>query len=188
MIAYRCRVSAGRRRFPVGRIVGRTLDGMITDRVTGLAAEAAFFALLSLPSLLLAVVGTIGYFHGLIGPDNVNTLQNDIAKAANKVLNHSTVQNTVMPIVRDALNGGRASAVSIGFLVSIWSGSRAMSTYMDAITIAYNLEGHRSWLTKRVLAYFMYVPHRAKVEQRVEQTFERRGQGIFRYTCGGAVG
>jgi len=29
---------------------------------------------------------------------------------------------------------------------------------------------------KRVLAYFMYVPHRAKVEQRVEQTFERRGR------------
>jgi len=29
---------------------------------------------------------------------------------------------------------------------------------------------------KRVLAYFMYVPHRAKVEQRVEQTFEQRGR------------
>jgi uncharacterized protein (DUF58 family) len=29
---------------------------------------------------------------------------------------------------------------------------------------------------KRVLAYFMYVPHGAKVEQRVEQTFERRGR------------
>ncbi|HZT57165.1 MAG TPA: DUF58 domain-containing protein [Pyrinomonadaceae bacterium] len=29
---------------------------------------------------------------------------------------------------------------------------------------------------KRVLAYFMYVPHRARVEQRVEQTFERRGR------------
>lgn len=29
---------------------------------------------------------------------------------------------------------------------------------------------------KRVLAYFMYAPRRAKVEQRVEQTFERRGQ------------
>jgi uncharacterized protein (DUF58 family) len=29
---------------------------------------------------------------------------------------------------------------------------------------------------KRVLAYFMYVPHRSKVEQRVEQTFERRGR------------
>jgi len=29
---------------------------------------------------------------------------------------------------------------------------------------------------KRVLAYFMYVPHRAKVEQRVEQTFPARGR------------
>jgi uncharacterized protein (DUF58 family) len=29
---------------------------------------------------------------------------------------------------------------------------------------------------KRVLAYFMYVPHRAKVEQRVEQTFPQRGR------------
>jgi len=29
---------------------------------------------------------------------------------------------------------------------------------------------------KRVLAYFMYVPHRAKVEQRVEQTFPTRGR------------
>jgi uncharacterized protein (DUF58 family) len=29
---------------------------------------------------------------------------------------------------------------------------------------------------KRTLAYFMYAPHRAKVEQRVEQTFERRGR------------
>jgi uncharacterized protein (DUF58 family) len=28
---------------------------------------------------------------------------------------------------------------------------------------------------KRVLAYFMYAPRRARVEQRVEQTFERRG-------------
>ena len=29
---------------------------------------------------------------------------------------------------------------------------------------------------KRALAYFMYVPHRAKVEQRVEQTFTARGR------------
>src|SRR5688572_22483506 len=29
---------------------------------------------------------------------------------------------------------------------------------------------------KRVLAYFMYVPHRARVEQRVEQTFPVRGR------------
>jgi membrane protein len=156
MIAYREPMSGGRRLAAVGRTLAGTLDGMIADRVTGLAAEAAFFALLSLPPFLLAVVGTIGYFHGLIGADNIAALQGDIARAARTVLTQSTVNDTVMPIVRDILNGGRADAVSIGFLISLWSGSRAMSTYMDAITIAYNLEGRRSWLTKRVLAYFLY--------------------------------
>jgi membrane protein len=129
---------------------------MIDDRVSGLAAEAAFFALLSLPPLLLAVIGTIGYFHGLIGEDAIVQIQNDIARGARTVLNPSTVRDTVMPTVRNVLHGGRADAVSIGFVLSLWSGSRAMSTYMDAITIAYNLEGRRSWLTKRVLAYVLY--------------------------------
>ena len=34
----------------------------------------------------------------------------------------------------------------------------------------------RARFSKRVLAYFMYAPRGAKVEQRVEQTFERRGR------------
>lgn len=150
-------MSTGSRFAPVGRVLGRTLDGMINDRVSGLAAEAAFFALLSLPPLLLAVVGTIGFFHGMIGPDNIASLQDAIARAARTVLTSSTVNDTVMPTVRDVLDGGRADIVSIGFLLSLWSGSRATSTYMDAITIAYDLEGRRSWLTKRVLAYVLYV-------------------------------
>jgi membrane protein len=156
MIAYRGEVRTGRRFAPVGRVLTRTLDGIITDRVTGLAAEAAFFALLSLPPLLLAVVGTIGYFHGWIGQDNIVALQDDIARGARTVLTPGTVNDTVMPIVRDVLKGGHADAVSIGIVLSLWSGSRAMSTYMDAITIAYDLEGRRSWLTKRVLAYILY--------------------------------
>src|SRR5438132_1300662 len=127
MIAYRCRVGTRRLVPPFGRIAGRMLESMINDRVSGLAAEAAFFALLSLPPLLLAVVGTIGYLHGVIGQHTINEIQNDILRGANKVLNHSTVQNTVKPIVSGALRGGRADVVSIGFVLSLWSGSRAMS-------------------------------------------------------------
>lgn len=36
----------------------------------------------------------------------------------------------------------------------------------------------RQRFVRRVLAYFMYVPHGAKVEQRVEQQFERRGHVV----------
>jgi membrane protein len=132
------------------------MDGIVTDRVTGLAAEVAFFAILSLPALLLAVIGTLGYFHSVVGQGNINDIENTIVDAARQVLSRSTVDGTVRPIIHDVLGGGRADAASIGFLVSLWSGSRAMSTYMDAITIAYDLEGRRSWLTKRVLAYLLF--------------------------------
>ena len=37
----------------------------------------------------------------------------------------------------------------------------------------------RNRFTKRALAYFMYVPHRAAAEQRVEQLFERRGHVLI---------
>ena len=41
---------------------------------------------------------------------------------------------------------------------------------------ARGLFSRRARERKRVLAYFMYVPHRARVEQRVEQTFPARGR------------
>lgn len=37
----------------------------------------------------------------------------------------------------------------------------------------------RSRFTKRALAYFMYVPHRASAEQRIEQMFETRGHVLI---------
>ncbi len=39
--------------------------------------------------------------------------------------------------------------------------------------------GGRQRFAKRVLAYFMYVPHHAKVEQRVEQLFPKRGHELI---------
>ena len=58
----------------------------------------------------------------------------------------------------------------------------SFSVVVEARSRAEEVEARRRFLRrrarerKRVLAYFMYVPRRAKVEQRVEQTFERRGR------------
>ncbi len=40
-------------------------------------------------------------------------------------------------------------------------------------------EIRRRRFTKRALAYFMYIPHRASAEQRVEQLFEKRGHVLI---------
>jgi len=58
----------------------------------------------------------------------------------------------------------------------------SFSVVVEARSRAEEVEARRRFLRrrtrerKRVLAYFIYVPRRAKVEQRVEQTFERRGR------------
>jgi membrane protein len=48
-------------------LLRRTVVKAWSDRVLGLSAEAAFWQLLSLPSLLLALIATLGYFARLIG-------------------------------------------------------------------------------------------------------------------------
>jgi membrane protein len=44
----------------VWRLVVQTVGTCLRYRVTGLAAEAAFFAVLSLPPLIFALAGSIG--------------------------------------------------------------------------------------------------------------------------------
>jgi membrane protein len=127
------------------------------DRILGLAAEAGFWQLLSLPALILAVLGVIGFFSGLFGTGNLNHLQSSIEKALTHVIVPSAVHSTIAPALHRILFGGRADVVSIGFVVSFWTGSSAMSTYVNTITIAYGLRSHRGAVRSRLLALRMYL-------------------------------
>lgn len=138
-------------------LVRRTVVEIFHDRVTGLAAEAAFYALLSLPPLALALVGTLGYLQGWVGADNVLAIKDDLVQASRAVLSADTVDNTVRPILDQVLAGGRADVVSIGFLLSLYAGSRAMNVYVDTITIAYDLAGRRGIVRTRLLAFALYL-------------------------------
>jgi membrane protein len=141
----------------IGVLIWSTLKHAWRDRILGLAAEAGFWQLLSLPSLILAVIGTIGFFSGAIGADNVRDLQNSIDSALKHVILPSAVDSTVAPALKRILAGGRADVVSISFVVSLWTGSSAMATYVNTITIAYGMRSHRSALRSRLLALRLYV-------------------------------
>jgi membrane protein len=141
----------------VGVLVWSTIKRAWHDRVLGLAAEAGFWQLLSLPSLILAVIGTIGFFSGVLGTDNINDLQRTIDNGLSHVIVSSAVQSTVAPALHRILSGGRADVVSISFVVSLWTGSSAMATYVNTITIAYGMREHRSAVRSRLLALRLYV-------------------------------
>ena len=79
------------------RLTRETVKICMRYRVTGLASEAGFFALLSLPPLILGLFGGVGYVGQAIGRDNVQALQEKITDLASKVLTSSTVASADHP-------------------------------------------------------------------------------------------
>jgi membrane protein len=47
--------------------------------------------------------------------------------------------------------------ISIGFVLALWSGSRALNVFVETITIMYGLGGHRGLVRTRVLSFTLYV-------------------------------
>jgi membrane protein len=141
----------------VWRLTRETISICMRYRVTGLASEAGFFALLSLPPLILGLFGGVGYFGQRIGQNNVQALTEKVTDLASKVLTADTVRDTIVPTLNDVLQNGRADLISIGFLLSLWSGSRVLNVFIDTISIMYGQSGVRGIVRTRVLSFSLYV-------------------------------
>ncbi|WP_331272860.1 YihY/virulence factor BrkB family protein [Motilibacter deserti] len=153
--AGRVRTSSARAVF--WRLLRGTIATCFRYRVTGLAAEAGFFALLSLPPLVLGLVGALGYVDSWLGSDTVLQVQTSITNTASDALTQQTVDEVITPMLDDVLRGGRPDIISIGFLLALWSGSRALNVYVDTVTIMYGLSGHRGIVRTRALSFTLYV-------------------------------
>ena len=62
-----------------------------------------------------------------------------------------------MPTIDDVLQPGRFDVISLGFILSLWSGSRALNVFVDTITIMHGLGGHRGIVKTRALSFFLYI-------------------------------
>ncbi len=141
----------------VARVAVETVTISMRYRVTGLAAEAAFFALLSVPPLVLALIAGVGFLGRQLGTDVIATVTEAIETWALRFLTENTVDEVIMPTVSDTLVGGRADLLSIGFLLSLWAGSRALHVFMDTIVIMYGQMGYRGIVRSRALSLSLYV-------------------------------
>lgn len=142
---------------PAARVVVETVGLCLRYRVTGLAAEAAFFALLSLPPLVLALIAGVGFLGSRLGTDVIDTVTSSIEMFSGRFLTTDTVEQVIMPTVQDTLAGGRADLLSIGFVLALWSGSRALHVFMDTIAIMYGQMGHRGIVQARFLSLSLYI-------------------------------
>jgi membrane protein len=145
----------------VGRLFWRLLVATVRScmqyRVTGLAAEAAFFAVLSLPPLIFALAGSVGYFTSRFSAQQVDEVRQAVIDLSSRAMTDSAVSKIIIPTFDDVISGGRFDVISIGFILALWSGSRALNVFVDTITIMHGLGGQRGIVKARALSFSLYV-------------------------------
>src|SRR5699024_3201554 len=139
------------------RLIGRTLTKAWDSSIFSESAEAAFWQTLSLPPLLLGLLGSLGYIGEWFGPEIVGVVHDRIINFTSTVFSPDVVDNIIGPTVNQILTIGKGEIVSVGFVISRWAGSSAMSSFVDAITVAHDQDGVRNEVWQRLFALLLYL-------------------------------
>ena len=140
----------------VWRVIARVAVKAWTESIFGRAAQAAFWQTLSLPPLLLGLLGSLGYVAGLFGPDTLRVIESKIITASGQLFSDNVVEQIIQPTIQDILQRGRGSIVSVGFVLSFWAGSSAISCFVDAIVEAHGQQDERHPVWQRFVALILY--------------------------------
>ncbi|KAA1426555.1 YihY/virulence factor BrkB family protein [Nocardioides antri] len=141
----------------VWRLVVTTVGSCLRYRVTGLAAEGAFFAVLSVPPLIFALIGGVGYVSENFTAGQIEDIREAVLELFSTFLTDRAVNKVIEPTLNQVLRGGRFDVISIGFVLSLWSGSRALNVFVDTITIMHGLGGSRGIVKTRALSFVLYI-------------------------------
>jgi len=139
------------------RILSRTLSKAWDDSIFSESAQAGFWSVLSLPPLLLGMLGSLSYIAPLFGPDTLPTIQDRLVSTANSFFSKSVVIEIIEPTIRDIVANARGEVVSVGFIISLWAGSSAISAFVDSVVEAHGQTPLRHPVRQRFYALGLYV-------------------------------
>lgn len=138
-------------------ITRRTFVKSWDDSIFSESAQAAFWSALSLPPLLLGMLGSLAYIAPLFGPDTLATIQERLISTASTFFSKNVVNEIIAPTVNDIVQGARGEVVSLGFVISLWAGSSAISSFVDSVVEAHDQTELRHPVRQRFFALFLYV-------------------------------
>lgn len=133
-------------------VVVRLWREVLDDRVTGLAAEMAFFALLSLVPLLVAVGAALGYLELLIGAEQVARAETGVISGLAVVFSPELTDEVIAPLVEGLLSQERTGLALGSLAVTVYLSSRVFTATIRALDLAYNVRDPRGVLAQRGLA------------------------------------
>jgi membrane protein len=139
------------------RVTRRTLTKSWDDSIFSESAQAAFWSALSLPPLLLGLLGSLAYVAPLFGPDTLPAIEQRLISMAHSFFSANVVDEIIKPTIADIDRGARGEVVSLGFVISLWAGSSAISAFVDSVVEAHDQTPLRHPVRQRFFALFLYV-------------------------------
>jgi membrane protein len=133
----------------------RTVDGAIRDRIPGLAAELAFWVLLSAPAILLTAIAIVS----LVASDGSGwqmQLIDRIVEVASVALTPQAIESALRPLLVNLIEGTTLSVVSVAFLASVWVASRAVKVVLVTVALTYGAEGPGGF-AQRILGFVLTI-------------------------------
>jgi membrane protein len=144
-------------RHHIWRISLRTLSKSWDDSIFSESAQAGFWSCLSLPPLLLGMLGSLAYVAPLFGADTLTMIEQRVISTAHSFFSPSVVNEIIEPTIRDIAGQARGEVVSLGFVISLWAGSSAMSAFVDSVVEAHDQTPLRHPVRQRFFALFLYI-------------------------------
>lgn len=120
------------------------------DRLPGLAAEVAFFALLSIFPALLAVAAGLGSLDSLFGSEVTAAAQRQVINVLQTFLTDRA--SGTVDAVEELFEGASGGVFTFGVVGALWAASRGMATVLRALVQVYDAEETRSRLRRRLVA------------------------------------
>lgn len=120
-------------------------------RVTGLAAEMSYYALISLVPIVTALGASMGFLQRLFGEEQVDEVREAIVDALTTVFAQQVTSDIIAPLVDGLLDEGRGTVAVGALLVTLYLASRVFRAAVRALDDAYRVDARRNIVAQYLL-------------------------------------
>jgi membrane protein len=139
------------------QVFADAVNASAEHRVTGLAAEMAFFASLALIPFTLAFGAVLGYVERWAAPGSVAEIEETIVQLMTVILGPDLVSDVAAPYVRAQLSQTRGGLALGGLVLGLWLASRVFLPAVHALDLAYDVVEQRSPMRRRLISVVLAV-------------------------------
>ena len=136
------------------RLVVEVIHKGDRDRLLGLSAETAFFAVLTLFPALLFAAAVLGQLSLIVGESNAQRVEQGVLDFLDDLLTDTA--SPAIDTVRDLFDSS-PNALTIAFVLALLSLSTAFSTLINTVNICYDVPETRGWWRRRWLGLLLGV-------------------------------